>query len=99
MGLIQLFIAVGMTGVIAHVNSCYLGDVEGIVFSKIIDVFQVKEVKDDAVALPDDGWPQRPADAARQDGAEAHCDGGDADPLLLGQAELDHLRNEISVWE
>lgn len=35
-GLIQLFIAVGMTGVIAHVNSCYLGDVEGIVFSKIL---------------------------------------------------------------
>lgn len=37
-GLIQLFIAVGMTGVIAHVNSCYLGDVEGIVFSKILHV-------------------------------------------------------------
>lgn len=37
-GLIQLFIAVGMTGVIAHVNSCYLGDVEGIVFSKILYV-------------------------------------------------------------
>lgn len=36
-GLIQLFIAVGMTGVIAHVNSCYLGDVEGIVFSKILN--------------------------------------------------------------
>ena len=28
---------------------------------------------------------------ARRGGAEAHCDGGDADPLLLGQAELDHL--------
>lgn len=37
-GLIQLFVAVGMTGVIAHVNSCYLGDVEGIVFSKILCV-------------------------------------------------------------
>lgn len=36
-GLIQLFIAVGMTGVIAHVNSCYLGDVEGIIFSKILN--------------------------------------------------------------
>lgn len=35
-GLIQLFIAVGMTGVIAHVNSCYLGDVEGIVFSEVL---------------------------------------------------------------
>jgi len=35
-GLIQLFVAVGMAGVIAHVNSCYLGDVEGIIFSKIL---------------------------------------------------------------
>lgn len=36
-GLIQLFIAVGVTGVIAHVNSCYLGDVERIIFSKILN--------------------------------------------------------------
>lgn len=43
-GLIQLFIAVGMTGVIAHVNSCYLGDVEGIIFSKILYV--TKDRKD-----------------------------------------------------
>lgn len=61
-----------------------------------IDVFQVKEVEDDAVALPDDGRPQRPADATRQDGAEAHRDGGDADPLLLGQCELDHLCKGIT---
>lgn len=35
-GLIRFFIAIGMTRVIAHVNSCYLGDVERVIFSKIL---------------------------------------------------------------
>lgn len=56
-----------------------------------VDVLQVEEVEDDAVAFPDDGRPQRPADAAGQHGAEANGDGGHSDPLLLRQAQLNHL--------
>lgn len=37
-GLIQIFVAIGMTRVIAHVNSCYLGDVERVIFSKILQI-------------------------------------------------------------
>lgn len=56
-----------------------------------IDVLQVQEVKYDAVPLPDDRRTQSPLDGAGEDGAEAHRHRGDADPLLLGQAELHDL--------
>lgn len=53
-----------------------------------IDVLQVQEVEYDAVPLPDDRRTQGPLDGAGEDGAEAHRHRGDADSLLLGQAEL-----------
>lgn len=56
-----------------------------------IDVLQIQEVKYDAVPLPNDWRAQSPLDGAGEDGAEAHRHRGDADPLLLGQAELHHL--------
>lgn len=56
-----------------------------------IDVLQVQEVEYDAVPLPDDWRTQSPLDGAGEDGAEAHRHRGDADPLLLGQAELHDL--------
>lgn len=56
-----------------------------------VDVLQVQEVQYDAVPLPDDGWAQRPLDGAGQDGAEAHGYRGDADPLVLRQAQLHNL--------
>lgn len=56
-----------------------------------VDVLKVQEVEDDAVPLPDDWRAQRPLDGAREDGAEAHCYRGDADPLVLCQAELHDL--------
>lgn len=56
-----------------------------------VDVLQVQEVEDDAVPLPDDWRTQSPLDGAGEDGAEAHRHCGDADPLLLSQAELHDL--------
>jgi len=56
-----------------------------------VDVLQVQEVQHHAVPLPDDGRAQRPLDGAGEDGAEAHRYRGDADRLVLRQAQLDHL--------
>lgn len=59
-----------------------------------VDVLQVQEVQDDAVPLPDDWRAQRPLDGTCEDGAETHRYRGDADPLLLRQAELHDLCDE-----
>lgn len=59
-----------------------------------VDVLQVQEVEDDAVPLPDDRRAQRPLDGASEDGAEPHRYHGDADPLVLRQAELHDLCGE-----
>lgn len=59
-----------------------------------IDILQVQEVQDDAVPLPDDWRAQRPLDGASEDGAETHRYRGDADALVLRQAELHDLCDE-----
>ena len=56
-----------------------------------VDILQVQKVKYDAVPLPDDWRAQRPLDGTRKDGTKSHCYRGDADPLVLCQAQLDNL--------
>lgn len=56
-----------------------------------VDILQVQEVQYDAVPLPDDGWAQCPLDGTGKDGTEAHCYRGDANALVLRQAQLDNL--------
>lgn len=59
-----------------------------------IDVFQIQEVQGQPVALPDDGWPQVSSDSTCQHCAQPHGHCGHADPLLRGEAELNHLCRE-----
>lgn len=56
-----------------------------------IDVFQGHEVEGKPIALPDDGWPQLSTDSTGQHGAQPHGHRGHTDPLLRGEAELNHL--------
>lgn len=64
-----------------------------------IDIFQVQEVKYNAVSLPDDWRAQRPLDCAGKDGAEANRYCGDANLLVLRQAQLHNLCWTESIKE
>lgn len=64
-----------------------------------VDIFQVQEVKYNAVSLPDDWRAQRPLDCAGKDGAEAHRYCGDTNPLVLRQAQLHNLCWTESIKE
>lgn len=59
-----------------------------------VDVFQIQEVQGEPVALPDDGWSQVSTHSTRQHGAHPHGHCGHTDPLLGGEAELNHLCRE-----
>lgn len=56
-----------------------------------IDVFQVQEVQGEPVALPDDWWPQVSTDSTGQHCAQPHGHRGHTDPVLGGEAELNHF--------
>lgn len=56
-----------------------------------IDILQIQEVQYDAVSLPDDRRAQRPLDSTGKHGTEAHGHSGDADLLVLRQAQLHNL--------